>query len=59
MKLAHDVEVLTLMKLVRSSHGKLFIEMNNNINNTRDFCEKFMHATARMGTDILLHDHVS
>jgi len=58
MKLAYDVEVLTLMKLVRYSHGKLFIEMNNDINNTRDFCEKFMHATARMGTEILLYDYV-
>jgi len=58
MKLSHNVEVLTLMKLVRYTHGKLFLEMNNDINNTRDFCEKLMHATARMGTNILLYDSV-
>ena len=46
------------MKLARVTNGWIFVQIGNDQKVVQDFCDKLVHAVAKMGTDILNYDKV-
>merc|ERR1719427_555926 len=58
LKLGKNVSVLNVMKLARVTKGWIFVEIGDDPKVVQDFCDKLIHAVAKMGTDILNYDRV-
>jgi len=58
LTLSENVSVLNVMKLARVTNGWIFVQIGNDQKVVQDFCDKLVHAVAKMGTDILNYDKV-
>ena len=58
MTLSDNVSVLNIIKLASVTNGWIFVQIGNDQKVVQDFCDKFVHAVAKMDTDALYYDKV-